>query len=68
MVEGEPNEGLEDLQRWTLWSGGIFKEVDFVSINNGEVQGKIFVGDLVEEAKVKMKAYSWIQISVETLV
>ena len=36
MLEGELNEGLDELEWWTLLSGGITKYMAGVSINNGE--------------------------------
>ena len=56
------NKSIYELEWGTLLSFGIAKGVSGAGINNGEVRGKSFAGDLVEETEVNIEASASIKV------
>ena len=55
IVAGELNTGLDELEWWTLISGGILKEVASGGTNNSDGWGNFLAWDRVEETEFNMK-------------
>ena len=54
-MEGELDEGFDELEWWMIQSCGISKDVSGGGIINGEVGGKFLTGDLIEKLKSRWK-------------
>ena len=67
-MQGERNEGHNEVYQWTLRPGGISKEVDGGVIINGEGRGNFLTGHLVEKLKSMRKLVPGSRCYVETFL